>query len=109
MGGLLGTIAGFFGSVLTSSVARFLALKVVLTTLFITVLPLVLKHIIIWVSDGLLSSFTGVLPSDVQSFVIQLSGLSGYLANQLRLVEAVSIILSALCLRFTLSSLKTIL
>lgn len=101
---MLGVIAGFFGSLLSSSVVRWIATKVLLTTLFLTVLPAVLKSVLHYVASVAFDKINAVLPSG--SFVVQLTGLGAYFANHLRLPEFVSILLSALALKFTLDVIK---
>ena len=97
-------IGGWFGTLLASSVARFLALKIFLTLLFVTVLPIVLNNFFYKILEMGLSRVTSAT-GEIQSFVLQLSGLSAFFASHLQLVSAVSILLSALSLRFTLKVL----
>lgn len=94
--------AGLFSDLLTSSVVRFLALKIVLSALFITVLPIILNNVFYSILNSLISSFSSsVSSSNVHSITVQLTGLAAFLASHLQLVSFVSILMSALALRVT--------
>jgi len=101
-------LAGWFGVALASSASRFLVLKAMLLFLFVTILPVVLNNVIY----SLLNTFMTKAASASTGFnagtspVLALQGLGAYLASQLGLPEAMSIILSAVAIGATLRILK---
>lgn len=103
MGGL-GVLAGLIAKILADNSLRFLALKTVLSTLFILVLPVVINNIIYRLLE---IAFSLVLDIDVPSIQtsFSFSGLAGWFVAVLRLPEAVSVVLSAVSYRIAINSI----
>jgi len=102
---VLAPIVAWFGSFLASSVARFIAFKILLTTLFVVVLPIVLNNLIVSLMTVLYDKALELVGTQ-DSAVIQLTGLGAYLADELSLPLALSVILGAVSLSFTLNVLR---
>jgi len=98
--GILPWLAGALSSLFSSSVVRFMAMKVILTALFVTILPIILNNFAYKLIDIALSFLTGV--SSPQSFVLNVAGLGAFFADHLNLVPAINVIIAALVTRFTL-------
>ena len=100
MGGLLSAALSWFG---VTAAARWLALKAVLYALFVVILPVVLWNLgVDWV-EALLNWAVAQLPTD--SFVANLGGLAGWFAVQLRLPEAITVVVNGLVVRMILGVL----
>lgn len=101
MQALIAWLGSAIASLLESGVLRFLATKVVLQTLFMVVLPIVLYNLFCAIIDEYMSFVTTHISYDSSSVVVHLTGLAGFLADRLGLVNAVSILMSAVAIRFT--------
>ena len=102
----LAVIAAFFSSTFARFVLIFLAVKVLLLALMVTVLPVVLNNLfysLIEKSMNFMDSQTGYFESPL---VYQASGLMGYLVDSLYLPECLSMLLSALSVRFMLKVMR---
>jgi len=101
-------LLGFLGISIADGAARGLWLKGALLFLFISVLPVVLNNLIY----SLLNTFMTKAASASTAFnagsspVLQFTGLGAYLASQLGIPEATSIVMSALAIGATLRILK---
>lgn len=96
-------VCGFLAQLLTSSVARFIALKVLLMAICCLVLPVVLNNLFY----DILETFINVAQDNVNlgttsSIRYALTGVGAYWGSLLRLPECLSIILSACAVRLTL-------
>ncbi len=100
MGGLLAVI---LGKILTDNLSRWIAQKVLLTTLFITVLPIVLNNFLYEVIQYAINIASTVDPQGLPSLTLQLSGLAGWFFSNLYLPDAFSVILSAVSVRVFLN------
>lgn len=103
MGALLSALASnlinFFANYYTAT-------KIVLTTLIITVLPIVLYNLIYEIADEVLRIVEAQLSSFSSSDGIDFSSLPAlghYLMTEMRLYDAFSIVLSAILVRFSLN------
>lgn len=93
--------SGWFVRFLGGAAVRYLAFKIIAYLLFVTILPVILYNVFSYIIGEVLQlvqSYGG----SIQPIVIQLSGLSGYLAQQFRLPEALSLVLSAILFRVTM-------
>ena len=89
MGALLSAFAAWLGR---SSVLRFLAVKAVLYSLFVVILPVILWNVgVDWVS-AILNWILSQLPQDSALYVM--TGLAGYLGSVLNLPHVISILVS---------------
>lgn len=90
-----------FASLLAGSAARFMAMKVILTFVVLTVLPILFNNIIYWFISDVLSVITSNTGS-ISPYVASFSGLAGWLMNKLRIPEGISIFMSAVAIKYTL-------
>lgn len=102
---LLAPVVAWFGSFIASSVARFIAMKVLLTALFVVVLPIVLNNLIVKIMTAIYDKAVSSV-SGVSSVIVEMVGLAGYLAQSLSLPLILSILLGAVSVSFTLNLLR---
>ena len=96
----LGSVAARF---IGDTALKWIALKVLSVTLLTVTLPIVLKNILTWLVQQvelIVRSYSG---GSVDSFSVQLTGLAGYLGDQMMLGTCVSIILTAIAIRLFLN------
>lgn len=97
-------IAGGITRFLTDRVTYFFAMKALLVTLFVTVLPLVLQSVITWLAEIIyVTVISAISDYSFTAQVINFGGVAGYLATQLQLPLCISIVLSALSVRMILN------
>lgn len=109
---LLGTrLIGFLGGLgtgltglITIEGVKFVAYKAFMLFCFVVVLPLVLYNLNVFImSKGIdiaFSMISGSVPGT--SPVVQLTGIAGYIANEIYLKQALSLIFAATSVRFAL-------
>lgn len=106
---IFSTILGWFSSLagryLLDVGIKFLAYKVLVYTLLTITFPIVIKNLIVWLVEQVNSIIQSSLPSsgDIASFSASLTGLAGWLGDQLMLPTCISIVLSAIAIRFVLN------
>jgi len=105
---LWGWLAGAVGSLLSDGLVRWLAFKVIITALFVTILPVILNNAFYYLLDAIFSSAGTQLQgaagaiSGGQSVVIQLTGMVAWAAVHCSLVSAVSVWISIIAIKYTL-------
>lgn len=102
----LASIVSAIGTTLAAESARFIALKIFLTTVFVLVLPIVLNNFLVSILTSVVNKAGSVVSTGAQSHVMQLTGLSAYFADLLNLPLCVSILLGAVSVRFTLKLIR---
>lgn len=106
MGGFLSLLASWFLGAFTRlfgvMAANVLATKIILTALFVVVLPIVLNNVLYGLMDVVFSAAQGFASTHDPDLptVVSLTGLAGYMADVLGLIDAFSVVLSAMALRF---------
>jgi len=104
MGGLFGFLSGILARVFADNSLRFFALKTVLSSLFIFVLPVVINNIIYKLLEIAFSLVLEInVPAIQTSF--SFSGLAGWFVAVLRLPESLSVVLSAVSYRIAINSI----
>jgi hypothetical protein len=101
---ILSWFSSLFSRVFTDHGLLFTAKKVIYYTFLTITLPIVIKNLITWLFYTVSAAATDVV--DVNSFssvLIGLSGVSAWLAQKLMLKDCISIILSAVIIRFKLN------
>lgn len=92
---------------LNNTVVRWIVFKALLLTLFLIVLPLVLKGVIVWlfgvISSMVLETFS---TSGLQPFIMNTDGLLSWFVIHMRMADLLSMLMSALSLRFTLRIIR---
>jgi hypothetical protein len=99
---ILSFFSGWFVRIIGSEAARALIWKAILYTLLVTILPTVLYNFL----SGLLTEFLDMATeygSDGQALNATFTGMMGWLALQLKIPEAFSILISAFTFRITIS------
>ena len=104
---VISTLLGWFSSLgakfLTDSLLKFAAFKLLAFTLLTVTFPVVIKNLLTWLFNVLTSSVNNIDMGNLSSTVIQFTGFTAYLAQQLHLVDCISIILTAVGIRFALN------
>jgi len=101
---ILSWFSSLFGRVFTDHGLLFTAKKVIYYTFLTITLPIVIKNLITWLFLQVSSLAMNVV--DVNSFssvLVGLTGISAWLATKLMLKDCISIILSAVIIRFKLN------
>ncbi len=100
-------LAGTVGVELTFETAKLIAEKAFLTAIILFVLPIGLfKGFEAVMKFALSYAASKVGSSGFSPQLLQLTGTAGYVASHLKVPQAVSVMLSAVCLSFTLRFLK---
>jgi len=102
--GILLKIFQLLGAKFTKDFVVFLALKVFLTSLVLIALPIALTYygstFLTGIYDRVTDYASGQLgSSSLESVVLNVSGLTAFLINHLRLVDAFNVIITAIGLR----------
>lgn len=104
MGVLVSFIGSLFARFFADKVIGFIAMKVILTFLFITVIPLLLNNFLYDIID-LLMTFAGGQAAGASGFdgSMSFSGFAAWLLETFRVSESIAVLVSALSLRAILS------
>jgi hypothetical protein len=103
----IAAVVGAIVNVITSMAGLMIAAKLLLLGLFVIILPVVLNNFfykILEIMTSFANSETAVLGTNPLSY--QFTGLGAYLADHLQLPGALSIVLTAVSVRFILKSLR---
>jgi|APHig6443717497_1056834.scaffolds.fasta_scaffold682224_1 hypothetical protein len=101
---ILSWFSSLAGRYLVDVGLKFLAYKVLVYTLLTVTFPIVIKNLLVWLMEQVNSIIQSSLPSgDIASFSASLTGLAGWLGDQLMLPTCISIVLSAIAIRFVLN------
>ena len=107
MPAIIAAIVAWFGEMLSSSVVQFIAFKILLTTLFVIVLPLVLQNLFCKILEIFHNKMLATI-GDPQATIVQLSGLAAFFAEHLQLPLVISILLGAVATRTSLKLMRLI-
>jgi len=102
---VLSWFLGAFTRLFSVVVTNFLATKVIMGTLFIVILPIILNNVIHSLMESVFSAvqtFAAAHSPTLQT-AISFTGLAGYFLDHLGLISALTVVLSAVSLRFALS------
>lgn len=103
MQALLVWLAGAVGQFFASQASKILALKIILTTLMMVILPIVLNNIFYDIVESLLTTANERIGnSSVTSPTLTLTGLAAFLASYLRLPDALSILITGVVTKVAL-------
>ena len=94
-------LAGLFAQLFGQSLAWYVALKTLLVTLIMVVLPILLTNFFGSIISGLLT-LAGEQLGSSSSVVAELTGVAAYIATQLELPAAFAVIFSAFAAKFAL-------
>ena len=103
MGALIGFIGTFAARIFADKVIGWIAIKTVLSALFIIVVPILLNNIIYDVIE-IVFNFASAKTGEVQSLngAMTFSGFMGWLLDIFQIPAAFSVVIGALALRVTL-------
>lgn len=104
--GLVGLLGTYIARLITVETAKLIALKAMLLVLAIVVLPLVVENFLVY----LISGAYGVMDANVASsglapVILQITGMGGWIAEQLRLPESFAVIISGITVRFGINAI----
>jgi len=104
----MGVVAAIIGSAvrfLTDRLSYYLAIKALAIAIMMIILPYVLKGVILWLVNSVLDYALSAMPagSSISSTVLSITGFGAYLVNQTYIVQASSVVLSALMTRMVLN------
>lgn len=98
---MMALLSGLFAALFSETAAYYVAIKVVLTTLFLTIVPILLNNFFKSLVDGMLSLVSTYVGS-VSPMAVSFTGLSGWLANELQVPACFAVIFAAVALKVTL-------
>ncbi len=96
MGALIAMLAG---KLLTDNLLRFIAMKTVLATLFIVVLPVILNNFVYEIIEYAINLASSTPTSGLPSLTLNLTGLAGWFFANLYLPDALTVVISAVSVR----------
>lgn len=98
--GIIAWLAGALASLLGSTVIRFVAWKLVLWTIVITVFPILLTNFVYkMIQTAMQVTANAQGQSNMGAAVLVFTGLAAWLATHLRLVDGFSLIMSSVMFR----------
>lgn len=101
--GIIAWLAGAFASAIGYSAVRFVAWKLVIYAVIVTIVPIIVMNIVYSIIEKSMAlAATAQGQSGITGHVIQLTGLAAWFAIHLKLVEGFSLIMSAITLRISL-------
>lgn len=101
---LWSTIGSVVAKFLGDGLLRWLAWKVFIITLITVTLPIVLKNLITWLFDTVMSVAVSHISTDgLTNAAFEFTGFSGYLAYHLMIPESIAVILTGLTIRLVLN------
>jgi len=101
---ILGWFSSLAGRFLTDTALKFIAYKTLLITLLTVTLPIVVKNLMTWLFQELINTASSNIDTNgLDATVLHFSGIAGYLASHLMLADCLSILITAIVIRFTLN------
>ena len=101
---ILGWFSSLAGRFLSDTALKFIAYKTLLVTLLTVTLPVIAKNFMTWLFQELVNAANANMNTEgLNVTVLHLSGIAGYLASQLMLADCLSILITAIVIRFTLN------
>ena len=101
MGTIAGLLGAFLARIFSVSVLRWLALKSVLTALFVVVLPVILNNFLYEILN-LSFNFLDSIFNNISTINVNFTGLASYILQEIYFTEWFSIIVSAIIYKFTI-------
>jgi len=107
MHAVIALIGAGIARLLTSSVVKFIAMKMLLYTLFTLILPVILYNVFTRILQEYMDYIAGKISAEgLSGQMIQLSGFGGWIASEIQLPLCLSMFLSAVLLRFILNTIR---
>ena len=101
IGVALSAFASWLGS---TSVLKFIAMKALLYTLLVVILPLVLWNLGVDWFEALLAWTLGALPTD--TMIYNATGMAGWFLVQFKIPEVITVLLGALSVKFVIGFIR---
>jgi len=107
MQALLALVGAGIAKLLTSGVAKFIALKLLLYSLFTLILPVILYNVFTKILEEYMDYISDKISSEgLSGHMIELTGFGGWIATEIQLPLCLSMFLSAIMLRFVLNMIR---
>ena len=104
---LIAVLGGLAARTLSVGVLKFVATRALLYGLFTLVLPVVIYNVLIRIYREVMEYIGSQVGAvGTEGYLIQLTGMAGWIAEQINLIPAFSLFLSAISLRFVLDMIK---
>lgn len=107
LGWLAGLLTSMFGRWLSDNLTRMIILKGLLVFLMVTILPIVLintfDYILGEVMDSALMMSRDYMPSDTLHVILRFTGFGAWAAQRARIPEAITIVTTAMSIRYVLN------
>ena len=102
---IIAAIGGIAVKMFSLSALRFFAMKAFVWTMFLTVLPVILYNVISKIMQEIMNYASAAITGQVgtQGIVLQLTGMAAWIFNTMNLTIGISLIFSAIALRFMLN------
>ncbi|MDD2466173.1 MAG: hypothetical protein PHI97_19405 [Desulfobulbus sp.] len=101
---ILGWFSSLAGRFLGDTAIKFVAYKTLIFTFLTVTLPVIAKNFMTWLFEELVATASSNMNTDgLDATVLHFSGIAGYLASHLMLADCLSIIITAIVIRFTLN------
>ncbi|MBI5557492.1 MAG: hypothetical protein HY885_07630 [Deltaproteobacteria bacterium] len=101
---ILSMMAGSISRMFGMDLLRWLAWKALIITVITVTLPIVLKNVITWLFETVMSIATSQISTNgLTHAAFEFTGFSGYLAYHLMIPESIAIILTGLAIRLVLN------
>lgn len=101
--GLLAALATFFLRYISVEVLKYVALRALILSLVVVILPIVVENFLVKIFEESMSIATQQLVQQDFGQVVNLVGVFGWVAQMLKLPEAMAVVISAIGVRFALS------
>ena len=100
---LISWLGSLFNKYFVDLSLKYLATKVLLYTSLTVILPAVLKNLLSWLFSLLTSQVSQAQWGSMSAMVLEYTGFGAWLAVHLRIVDCLSVLISALVVRLTLN------
>lgn len=102
--GLFSFLGTSVSKLLSEGVVKYMAMKALLITLITVTVPIVAKNLIVWLYDTTMTAvFDNVDMTGIVAQTYEFTGFAGYIALEMQLPAAVSILLTAAGIRLVLN------
>lgn len=103
--GLIPLVGTWLARTVTLDVLKMVALKAILMSIVITVLPVVANNFLIDIMQGAFTQLTSIVSPQNLDVSLQFSNLTAWLMEKTRLVECFSVIIGAISTRWAINAI----
>lgn len=101
--GLIIALGSMLAKYISVEVLRFVAMRALLLSLVVVILPIVIETFLTNMFESSMSLMSSTVSGTNLSGIVPLTGVFGWVGQMLKLPEALSVVLSAVSLRFALN------